>query len=305
PLEKGEQVIRKSRYGTIDSFISSCDWLKEEYNDSPLEINKDCYDRLKDAGIDELMTRHIAHLFIRDPLVVYSDLIEMDDATSVHHFETIQSTNWHNVRFKPPSNPNTGWRVEFRPLEIQLTDFENAAFAIFVTLLSRAILFFGLNLYIPISKLDENMQRAHKRNAVRNEKFYWRTCNKRDGELAMAELTIKEIFCGSKETGCLGLVTIVEEYVKSIQLDDETGNKIAEYIALIKNRANGKLLTTAEYLRNFVNNHPLYKFDSNVSESIARDIIDLVVGIAHGTVKVRPFFSFFFPFHYKKVWRSL
>ena len=34
-----------------------------------------------------------------------------------------------------------------------MTDFENAAFSIFVVLLSRAILAFNLNLYLPISKV--------------------------------------------------------------------------------------------------------------------------------------------------------
>ena len=38
-------------------------------------------------------------------------------------------------------------------MEVQITDFENAAFAVFVVLLSRAILHFNLNLYIPISKV--------------------------------------------------------------------------------------------------------------------------------------------------------
>jgi glutamate--cysteine ligase catalytic subunit len=46
-----------------------------------------------------------------------------------------------------------GWRVEFRSMEVQMTDFENAAFSIFMVLLSRAILTFGLNFYIPISKV--------------------------------------------------------------------------------------------------------------------------------------------------------
>lgn len=59
-------------------------------------------------------------------------------------------------------------------MEIQLTDFENAAFAVFIVLLTRVILSFGLNFYIPISKVDENMKRAHKRGAVLNEKFYFR-----------------------------------------------------------------------------------------------------------------------------------
>jgi len=251
-----------------------------------LELNQEAHERLLEAGIDDLMARHVAHLFIRDPLVVFSDLIEVDDETSVHHFETIQSTNWHNVRFKPPANPSTGWRVEFRPMEIQVTDFENAAFAVFATLLSRAILLFQLNFYVPISKLDENMERAHKRSAVRNEKFYWRSCNKRDGELEMVEMTIEEIVCGSKKyPECKGLAGLVEAYVKLIRLDEETEQRIAEYITLIKNRASGKILTAAEYLRKYLQTHPLYEFDSKINESIARDIIDLVVGIAHGKIK--------------------
>jgi hypothetical protein len=79
------------------------------------------------------------------------------------------------MRFKPPPpNSNIGWRVEFRSMEIQITDFENTAFAILIVLLTRAILSFGLNFYIPISKVDENMKKAHRRGAVLNEKFYFR-----------------------------------------------------------------------------------------------------------------------------------
>jgi hypothetical protein len=38
-------------------------------------------------GIDELLARHIAHLFIRDPLVIYQELLDQDDAKSSDHFE--------------------------------------------------------------------------------------------------------------------------------------------------------------------------------------------------------------------------
>ena len=37
---------------------------------------------------------------------------------------------------------------------IQLTDFENAAFVVFVVLLTRAILSFKLNLMVPVSKVS-------------------------------------------------------------------------------------------------------------------------------------------------------
>lgn len=79
------------------------------------------------------------------------------------------------MRFKPPPpNSTIGWRVEFRSMEVQLSDFENAAYSVFIVLLTRVILSFGLNFYIPISKVDANMQTAHKRDAVLNDKFYFR-----------------------------------------------------------------------------------------------------------------------------------
>ena len=40
---------------------------------------------------------------------------------------------------------------------MQLTDFENAAFVVFVVLLTRAILSFKLNFYIPISKVGDEL----------------------------------------------------------------------------------------------------------------------------------------------------
>ena len=48
-------------------------------------------------------------------------------------------------------------------MEVQLTDFENAAFAVFIVLLSRAILHFNLNLYIPISKVHTSPTRISPR----------------------------------------------------------------------------------------------------------------------------------------------
>merc|ERR1712179_564504 len=59
-------------------------------------------------------------------------------------------------------------------MEMQLTDFENAAFSVFVVLLQRVIITFDLNLYIPLSRVDSNMQRAHSRNAAAKGKFFFR-----------------------------------------------------------------------------------------------------------------------------------
>jgi glutamate--cysteine ligase catalytic subunit len=170
--------------------------FKSKYNDIDLVYDEKIYDKLRSNGIDDQLAKHVSHLFIRDPLVIFRELLDQDDSVSSDHFEVqsrpwtlikfiltlivillqnIQSTNWQTMRFKPPPpNSNIGWRVEFRSMEIQITDFENTAFAIFIVLLTRAILSFELNFYVPISKVDENMKKAHKRGAVLNEKFYFR-----------------------------------------------------------------------------------------------------------------------------------
>jgi hypothetical protein len=40
-----------------------------------------------------MLSRHLAHLFIRDPLVVFDGAVEVDDEKTTEHFESIQSTN--------------------------------------------------------------------------------------------------------------------------------------------------------------------------------------------------------------------
>lgn len=74
------------------------------------------------------------------------------------------------MRFKPPPSQDSkiGWRVEFRPLDIQLTDFENTCFIVIVGLLVNVINHFNIDPLLPISLSDENMKRAHKRDSVLN-----------------------------------------------------------------------------------------------------------------------------------------
>jgi hypothetical protein len=46
-----------------------------------------------------MLARHVAHLFSRDPLVVFRNRTsEVDDHESTEHFENLQSTNWQTVR---------------------------------------------------------------------------------------------------------------------------------------------------------------------------------------------------------------
>ena len=199
PNSNGKYHINKSRYDSISLYLSPgpmysggcCSaenlselnneelnkhhYFKPEYNDLNPPFDADIKSRLEQGGVDSYLAHHYAHLFIRDPLVIFQELLNQDDKTSSDHFENIQSTNWQTMRFKPPPpNSDIGWRVEFRSMEVQLTDKENAAFAIFVVLLTRTILTFDLNFYLPLSKVDDNMKRAQKRGSVLNEKFWFR-----------------------------------------------------------------------------------------------------------------------------------
>ena len=63
------RVINKSRYGSIDSFLSRCPTLKPEFNDLDLIYDEEVLEMLKEGGVDDILARHLAHLFIRDPLV--------------------------------------------------------------------------------------------------------------------------------------------------------------------------------------------------------------------------------------------
>lgn len=177
PLKTNTQRIFKSRYDSVDCYLTR-DGAK--YNDIEIVKHEGFFKELVASGVDELMAQHVSHLFIRDPLVIYKENLctEADDEFQTDHFENIQSTNWQSMRFKPPpcadSNSKTGWRVEFRTTELQVTDFENAAFVSFLVLLTRTILTFGLDFLIPISKVDENMNRAQKRDACLKERFYFR-----------------------------------------------------------------------------------------------------------------------------------
>lgn len=213
-----------------------------------------------DVGVDELLANHIAHLFIRSPLVIFNETINQNDEVDSDHFENLQSTNWQHMRFKPPPpGSNIGWRVEFRSMEIQITDFENAAFAIFIVLVTRVILSFGLDFYIPISKVEENMQRAHARNAVLEKKFWFRKNvfprrretsrpgtprGSRPGtpsvDAEYEEMSIDEIINGQFSVGGFpGLVPLVEKYLDSMNVDITTRCEIGKYLSLVSQRASG------------------------------------------------------------------
>lgn len=309
PLKNDRWRIPKSRYASNSTYISQDPRLRKEYLDPNLIVDEELKKRLIEGGMDELLATHFAHLFIRDPIVIFAEDLQELNLNAVDHFENLQSTNWQHMRFKPPPpDKDTGWRVEFRAMEVQMTDFENAAFAIFIVLVTRAILSFDLNFYIPITLTTENMETAHARNAVLEKKFYFRKDpfpsrrarlqQQTNGDAPVSSgsadaasgasspvlgpvedeyrlMTIAEIINGAPG-GFPGLIPLVESYLNSVNVDVETRCSIARYLDLLRKRADGTLWTGARWLRHFVTSHPDYKGDSVVSEKITYDLVKAV-----------------------------
>lgn len=57
------------------------------YNDIEVVYDKKVYDRLIEGEIDPLLAQHIAHLFIRDTVSLFSEKVHQDDKEDTDHFE--------------------------------------------------------------------------------------------------------------------------------------------------------------------------------------------------------------------------
>lgn len=105
--------IHKSRYDSIDSYLSPAG---DRYNDIELVMNEQALDELQAHGVDPILARHVAHLFIRESLVLFKERVDKFSGDpslpndDMDFFENIQSTNWQTMRFKPPPIKNNDQR---------------------------------------------------------------------------------------------------------------------------------------------------------------------------------------------------
>jgi len=183
-------------------------------------------------------------------------------------------------------------------MEVSLTDFENAAFTVFSVLVSRVILAFDLNLYLPISLVDQNMERAHCRDATQTQTFWWRRhmappvdtdckadtpgcCSIHSDYDSYEEMSVTEVLCG-KGKYFPGLLPMIYAYLDTIGLDVDVRKQVDSYLTFIQGRASGEILTTASWMRKFVTEHPDYQQDSVVNASIVYDLVKECEAIAEG-----------------------
>jgi len=109
-------------------------------------------------------------------LVIFKELIDQDDSNkTVIILKTFRVPIGKRYEFKPPPPESSiGWRVEFRSMEIQLTDLKRSIRHLHC-IGNSSHSSYDLNFYLPISKVDENMKYAHCRDAVNKNKFWFRT----------------------------------------------------------------------------------------------------------------------------------
>jgi hypothetical protein len=107
-LKENKFRIPKSRYGSVSSYLSNSRNNRAEYSDIEFPYDDAIFRRVADhgmytfyflaylakdtdsfidSGIDDVLAKHIAHLFIRDPLVIFSESVDLDDDVSSDHFE--------------------------------------------------------------------------------------------------------------------------------------------------------------------------------------------------------------------------
>lgn len=80
---------------------------------------------------------HFAYLFVREALVLFPEALERDNKQFTLDFEAINSCNWNDVRLKFPFNykENVGFLIEFRPMEMCITNKEKSAHVAFIRMM--------------------------------------------------------------------------------------------------------------------------------------------------------------------------
>lgn len=300
-LKKSRNVplIPKSRFSAVDLFLAE---NGRKYCDLFVPLHEQSLKTLRDCGVEELLSKHIASLFIRDPMLAY----EQKEGGEFDDFENIQSSNWRSVRFKIPLDD--GWRVELRTMEIQPSVFENSAIVGFVMLLVQYILKKRVNFYVPMSHVNENFRRANL--------FTHTAGDYKDEQYEHMEHLFKYAYDTLSHTHAVSFndfIKIFENYSLRIPKDNTTFfyrtniyddsdavvqegtlndifNGTATYrgiidllieeypsykamLTFIKMKADNSLVSVADYFRYFIINHEEYKNDGTISKKVCNDLI--------------------------------
>lgn len=291
--ERRAQGVYGARYGVGEVWLTEVPAGEEEgeWGLEGLQVDEGVVRRLVKGGVEERVARYYAGALGR-PLFVFprafADALRAGGEEGVRgggklphnaNFEAMHKAFFPHVKLKHPTAEGEGWCVEFRPMDVQLSDFENAAYVVFVVLAARAVERFGVDWRVPLGKVWENFDRAHPRDAVRWQRFWWRVedggddgVNGWEGKRPnVALLTADEIINGCQSFK--GILALVEDYMTEEGFSVEEQEQLRPYLDLISGRASGRLRTAARFIRDFVMQHPEYARDSQISEGICFDLL--------------------------------
>jgi len=275
--EEELETVCNSRCSPNDLFISenlaSDKDAEKASNDVEVAVHQPAYEQLVREGLDSILSRHVAHLLVRDPLMVFENKMNLDDSSATDHFEQLQGTNWGNVRFKPPpAGGAIGWRVEFRSPEVQPTDFENAAIVVIIRALAQAILEERWDLTIPISRCNANDLTSSLRNAASTQNFWFRC----QGEVK--QMPLREILSGAD-----GIFARCRSWLQrkcdAGQCSPQAQERLSKYMSLFEKRARGELPTPAAWMRSMLEKHASYKKDCAIPSAFVSDLCKLAAQV--------------------------
>ena len=291
--KSSEKPHLQPRTGCTPMYLEECPSARK-INDRALKSAEGPISDLRKHGVPPALATYFAHVLGREPMSGTISTSSSDSMSSslqdtrMKSLDLHMSTWWPHVRLKLPvlstANTSLPWRVEFRPMEAQPSDMENAALVVALRILHQTIQHFDLDLKIPISAVQDNMDRTCDRNAATDQLFRFAaqsTCSTGEPALAFdgwARLDV--IFNGGSDgAGQMwrGLLPLARDYLVHRDIASLSRNeqeKIFGALDLLSARASGKLETPAKWMRRFVaESAPNSLCDEEISPSLYYDMV--------------------------------
>ena len=190
-------------------------------------------------------------------------------------------------------------------MDIQITDFENTCLIVLMGLITNVINHFDVDFVLPVTLADQNMERAHYRDAILNQKFWFNTACFQEGLADLEsfenklqesdylrsapqkgsrkpqyeELHIHEVLCGKAGTNFVGIYPAIRKFMELQGYQTHHKEQIEQILEFLEARSKGEVPTGAKFIREYILQHPLYKKDSVVSACLQTNLVRQIMNL--------------------------